>query len=338
MVSPYMVKQHHALVLVALFSASPLAAQQQEEAPANLAEQMREWLLEADALKDRFQALGDKLQAWIEQIEAEITDRPGSPEPPATGTGSIEATVPSQEAPSARLAEQMRGWLLEAEALQNQREVLDDRLHAWIEQIEAETIDRPELPEPPVTGTDSIQAAATPPRTAPRSSTLRATSVAPAMPPSPRDDAFSVRRQFAWADRSPTAQAQEKQAYLDALAYLERGGADGDYRQFRAMLQRFVSTYQGGPYEPKARYLIADSYYTEKQHERAARSFLLYIDDFPHDDRVDDARLKVAYIRHEQGEVAAAVRLLEQLSDSRNSRVRELAQRRLRLIAKDPGE
>ena len=249
----------------------------------------------------------------------------------------LVAQEPGQT-PPASMVEQMRELLSEASVLRDQLKVLGEKLKALINRIEAEIIKEEEPPAPPVTTADSGEATTAFQQATARSSTPRGTSAASMAPPSPESDVSSVRQQFAWAERSPATHAQERQAYLDALAYLERAGPDGDYRRFRTMLQRFVETYRGGVYEPSARYLIADSYYTENQYERAAQGFLRYIEHFPRGDHVGDARLKLAHIRYEQGGVAVAVRLLKQLSDSGDERIRELAQRKLRLIAKDASE
>ena len=247
-----------------------------------------------------------------------------------------------EEVPVPSLGEQMRELLLEAGVLRDRLETLGHKLNALIERLEAEIADRESPPAqpsaPPAIGAGSEEAAVVPRQAVASPSTSREASAVPAVPPALRPGVSSVRQQFAWADRSPATYAQERQAYFDALAYLERGEENGDYRQFRAMLQRFIRTYRGGVYEPGARYLIADSYYAEKQYKRAAQGFLRYIEYFPHGDRADDARLKLAHIRYEQGEVAVAVRLLRQLSGSGDGRIRELAQRKLRLISKDADE
>ena len=140
------------------------------------------------------------------------------------------------------------------------------------------------------------------------------------------------QRRFALARPGARGSAEEREAYLDALAYLDESHYDG----LRAALRRFISTYPGSAYEPKARYWIAESYYTERQLDRAAYYFEQYLRHFPDADRVDDARLKLAYIHHDRDDPVAARRLLEKLSESRDERVRGLAERRLELIDKAP--
>ena len=98
-------------------------------------------------------------------------------------------------------------------------------------------------------------------------------------------------------------------------------------------LHKFLKDYPGGAYAPKARYWIAESYYTERQYDKAVKYFSEYVESFPNSGRTADAQLKLAYIYHEQGNLSAAQSLLEELTDSSNQRVRLLAERRLKRLS-----
>lgn len=158
-------------------------------------------------------------------------------------------------------------------------------------------------------------------------STQRSVEQAAPVKPPARESSRGEPR-FALAGRHSRASAQERKAYLDALAHLDTG----QYDDLRRALQRFLEDYPGGAYEAKARYLIADSYYTEEHYDRAARHFERYIERFPDADKADDARLKLADVYYRRDELPAAQRMLEELADSRNERVRRLASRKLDLV------
>ena len=148
---------------------------------------------------------------------------------------------------------------------------------------------------------------------------------APAHKPSPGQERFAV------AGYHTRSSAEERRLYLDALAHLDKDHYDG----LRSALRQFLRDYPGGAYESKARYWIAESYYTEKRFDEAVSYFEEYVRRFPGVDRADDARLKLAYIYDGRGDKAAAARLLEDLVGSSNERIRTLAKRRFSQVDRE---
>ncbi len=316
-----------AVLLAALFAAPvpfPVSAQEDQSLLiSELLREVRQLRAELSAVRNENEILRHRFEVLLDRLGVELEDssarrRPASVPELAPVTEDFIRREPGRDGvafPAATAGAQ--------ETSDPQRQPSEpDPLEPWRakQAAPAQTLPGQTLAEPAPSTRKLVEQAASAPappeRAAPAAPTAREPS---------RDG-----RRFALAGPRSRGSAQERAAYLGALAHLDTGR----YDELRKALQRFLEDYPGGAYEAKAQYWIADSYYAEERYDQAARHFERYLERFPDADKADDARLKLADVHYKHDELPAAQRLLEKLVDSRNERVRKLAMRRLDSIVR----
>lgn len=75
----------------------------------------------------------------------------------------------------------------------------------------------------------------------------------------------------------------------------------------------FLKDFRDHPLADNAQYWIGESYYTERDYERALLAFQKVIDDYPYGNKVPDAMLKVALTLNELGRIKEARKILKRL-------------------------
>ncbi len=322
-----------AALMVVPVVAPPVSAQESSDALVmKLLDEVHQLRAEVSGIRNENEMLRHRLEALLDQLGMEVKEptvrtviTAPSTQPVAAGTPAGGQTRPASPM---KPADQPTGVEPPAEETATGTPPADQRTAGGQTRPASpmKPADQPTGVEPPAEET----ATGTPPadqRTAAGQVAGSSARVDAPVARAPRSDSQSL----ALSGRRAPGSEQEREAYLDALAYLDKDQYDG----LRAALQQFLGAYPGSPYEPKARYWIAESYYTEKQYSEAAWHFEQYVKRFPRGDKADDARLKLAYIYHGEGDPAAARLLLESLADSHNGRVRDLAKRRLRIINRE---
>ena len=121
------------------------------------------------------------------------------------------------------------------------------------------------------------------------------------------------------------ATKEEKQAYAKVVAYLNRG----EFEQLETALMDFLLQYSSGAYAASAHYLLGELRHEEDRHEEALKSFSRIVDQFPNSEKLDAARLKMAYIYYAQREWDLARKLLKSLINSDDKKIARLAKKRL---------
>ena len=121
------------------------------------------------------------------------------------------------------------------------------------------------------------------------------------------------------------ATKEEKQAYAKVVAYLNRG----EFEQLETALMDFLLQYSSGAYAASAHYLLGELRHEEDRHEEALKSFSRIVDQFPNSEKLDAARLKMAYIYYAQQEWNVARKLLKSLINSDDKKIARLAKKRL---------
>lgn len=125
---------------------------------------------------------------------------------------------------------------------------------------------------------------------------------------------------------------QEYFSYRNAMQPLE----DADYAKARKRFAQFLQKYPQGKYAADAKYWVAESYYVANNYELAERYYKQVIGDHKNHRMHDEALLRIASIREARAEWDGARVVLQKLnSESKDKKIRTLAQKRLERLARE---
>ena len=142
-----------------------------------------------------------------------------------------------------------------------------------------------------------------------------------AAPPPP-----SVRQ-----NQPPVHGKEERRAYDAAIEAL----SDKDSVRLRRAFSDFLERYPRGQFAASAKYWIGESWYAERDFDKADKAFKRVVNEHTDHLKSEDASLKIGYIHAERGQYDAAREILHGLAESAaQQRIRGLAQKRLKLLKK----
>jgi len=183
--------------------------------------------------------------------------------------------------------------------------------------VSPDTAPPPDAAPSPDTATPGI---APPPDTVPPD-TAPSDAVPPGTAPSP-----PVRR-----DQPPVHGEEEYRRYRAAWSALN----DKDYVRLREGFGEFLERYPHGKYAASAKYWIGESWYAQRDFDKAETAFRRVVEEHADHQKSEDASVKIAIIRMERGEHDAAREILDSLAESATQRsVRDLARKKLKLLKK----
>lgn len=109
---------------------------------------------------------------------------------------------------------------------------------------------------------------------------------------------------------SPASGSDDQSAYLAAFGKLKSGA----YNEAISAFEGFLQKHSASAYAPNAQYWIGEAYYVQKKFDEAWGAFNLVGDSYPDSLKAADARLKQGLIRVEQGDLAEARKILQEVS------------------------
>jgi tol-pal system protein YbgF len=127
----------------------------------------------------------------------------------------------------------------------------------------------------------------------------------------------------------PVAPAAEQTAYDTALSMLREGRLE----QSIAGFQEFLRNYPDGPLAGNAQYWLGEAYYVTRDFDNAKEAFVNLGVNYPNNEKIPDALLKLGNIYQELGEKARAREVLQKLVEAYpDSQAAGLAQKRLQSL------
>ena len=132
-------------------------------------------------------------------------------------------------------------------------------------------------------------------------------------------------------DQPPVHGEEEYRRYRAAWSALN----DKDYVRLREGFGEFLERYPHGKYAASAKYWIGESWYAQRDFDKAETAFRRVVEEHADHQKSEDASVKIAIIRMERGEHDAAREILDSLAESATQRsVRDLARKKLKLLKK----
>ncbi len=126
------------------------------------------------------------------------------------------------------------------------------------------------------------------------------------------------------------ASLKETDAYNRAMQYLGKNPS-----AVRNALGEFLAKYGSGRYSGEVNFWLAESYYETAEYKEAERHYERVVKDFPQSDKINDARLKLAYIYYETRQWGQARQSLSPLLKSEDKRISRLAEKRLQRMERE---
>lgn len=168
---------------------------------------------------------------------------------------------------------------------------------------------------------------AAPPDTAPPSDTVPPDTAPPDTVPSPDAAPSPPARR----EQPPVHGEEEYRRYHAAWSALN----DKDYVRLREGFGEFLERWPHGKYAASAKYWIGESWYAQRDFDKAEAAFRRVVEEHADHQKSEDASVKIAIILMERGERDAAREILDSLAESATQRsIRDLARKKLKLLKK----
>ncbi len=122
---------------------------------------------------------------------------------------------------------------------------------------------------------------------------------------------------------------QQQNTYESAYNFIKTK----EYTKAIAAMKSYLLQYHNGQYAPNAHYWLGELYYIQNNIQASTTQFETVVNNYPDNDKVGDAKLKLGFIYFDNGQLGKAKELLTQVAQKYpGTTVAQLAQSRLREI------
>ena len=160
-----------------------------------------------------------------------------------------------------------------------------------------------------------------------------------------RNDKPSSSRQGAGAGSAPAEavpqaaapsyrmmnQGEAHASYIEVLAWLDKD----ELGTFKVRMHDWLQRYGNSPHAPDALYWLAETHYIDQEWPQSRRYYTKLIEQFPRDEKVEEAKLKLAYVYQKERKFEKARELLAELTHSQDPFIRDSANRRLQRMERE---